>query len=160
MTTSPFAVRYISRKGRTAGQVLLEPYPTAEEARNAAAMMRAGGHDAEQVTLPSEGEADPIKRFYWKRDPTHRGAWWSLFDKPPGESGRFPIGNCSRHADFERDPTGRKTFWRAALYQGADAPFAQAGSSVAAMRRLEAALDRRSISLFGVDQVAFERERQ
>lgn len=49
MTPAPFAVRYISRKGRTAGAVLFEDYPTAKEAEAVAATMRAGGHDAHAI---------------------------------------------------------------------------------------------------------------
>lgn len=84
-----------------------------------------------------------MKTFYWSK---FLSGDWYLFDRPRGQP-RTPIG-----AGYKG--TKRAAIWR----DGVELSFASGGNDVAARRNLEKTLDKRSIDLFGEDDIAFVKE--
>lgn len=86
--------------------------------------------------------------FYWRKRPYGRTVSYEMFDRPQGQS-RWTVGSCSRD--------GRN--WRACIHGGAGRSFptvwATGGTAASAMKALQREIDRQSIGLFNVDDVAF-----
>lgn len=84
-----------------------------------------------------------MKIFYWSRFPS--GDWY-LFDRPNGVP-RTPVGANYKGAK-------RAVMWR----DGLELTFTCGSNDATARRRLEKELDKRSIGLFGEDDIKFVKE--